>query len=504
MSAQLPGSAESRWHLVRGVKWLGIGTLTYHAIHLSASILLARVLWPQEFGVFAAALVAIQVGLCVVDPGLSATVIQRVELRDSHTHTIYWSTFSLGLLLAMIAYLASDYFERSIGPTGSGALLAILSPVLAINGACAVPLALLHRRLQFRAIAGLEVLATLLQAIVAATTALSGFGVLSLALGQLIRQCTVLAVSWTASRHRPRLSFSARELTESLPLATPLFGLAFVGTYLNQIDVYLVAKVLGAAPLGFYNRALFMTKFASQQIAALVQRAAFPSFSRVQAETDEIRFMLLQFVSISACLSIPAMAGLYLTAPALVAGLFGPRWVDAVPLVRILCPAGALWTIEALNGPILMARNRLRTWFLAELIAAASLTAVLVVAAGKGIQTFAAAIVCFVAVRSLVSFWLACAQVQATAASLLRRLWAPVGASAFMFAGIAPLQIWVSPQDSPWLFMSIAAPGGVALVTAALAVLSPSQLAAVVKAVRAMATPAYAPCRPVDPAAPRS
>lgn len=504
MTVRLSGPEETHSHLFRGVKWLGVGTLTYHAIHLTASILLARLLWPEEFGVFAAALVAIQIGLCFVDPGLSATVVQRAAPSESHIHTVFWSIFSTGLLAALAASLASDFYESMIGTSGSGAVLAMLSPVPIINGSCAVPLALLHRRLQFRAIAGIEILSTFLQAVTASTMALAEFGVFSLAGGQLVRQITVFSASWVLSGHRPRLHFSVKELSGCLPLASPLFGLALVGTYLNQIDVYLVARILGAATLGIYNRALFMTKLLSQQIAALVQRAAFPSFSRVQKETDQIRSVLLQFVSVSACLSIPAMAGLYLSAPAIVSGLFGPRWLDAVPVVRILSPAGVFWAIEALNGPILMARNKVRSWFMSELTGAVALTVVLIAAAGEGILAFAAAILSFVVVRSLVTFWLTLSEVRGTAASLLQRLWAPLGATAVMSAGIAPLEPLMSPQESPWLFLAIVVPGGVTTFVATLAVLNASQLKFVAKAMHAMVAPGRTASRQVDSYPPRS
>jgi PST family polysaccharide transporter len=319
-----------------GAKWSGAEILLNLPVRLGTLAVLARLLTPAEFGVFAAAVTVIEFARPLGTLSMEHALVQSKNL--SAASIAFASLFALGLssVTAVIIALNADavlllYDDPEV--PGLLVVLALSGPLAAVAG---LLLAILRRKLAFRPLSFIVLFSSAIAALTSVWAAVAGWGIWALVTGYYVD--LVLRASFALFLVRPRfVRPRIREETRGLLR----FG---AGSTLSNMlnywalhgDYVVVGSVLGAQPLGYYSRAYQLISTVPGMLGRLHNMVLFPAFSRAQSDRVYLEKALLAGTEATAALTLPLSAWGLVLGPEIISVLLGPGWEDAVIPFQIL------------------------------------------------------------------------------------------------------------------------------------------------------------------------
>jgi len=381
-----------RQRAVDAVVWTGIRNWGSQAANFLVFLALARLLPPEAFGLVAYATVMLALGQVLANQGFALAIVQREQLDPEHIDTAFWTGLGLSLALAALFAGLAEPLSVLAGEPQLAPLLPWLSLGIPLGALSAVHQALLRRELRYRPLALRSLLAATAGGLSGIAAALSGFGVWSLVIQQLVNGSVAVLVLWTSSTWRPGLRVSRTHFGD---LAG--FGMSVVGSNLARFlatrsDRLLIGYLLGPAELGIYVIAFRAIQALIDVVNVTLRQVAMPVFARMQADKDRVRRALYSAIHVTSLVSFPAFAGIAALAPALVPALFGDQWDASIPVMRILAFYGIIHSLQY-NGSVMIAMGR-PAWALVESVAGALVTVVgILVAVRWGVEAVAGVVV---------------------------------------------------------------------------------------------------------------
>jgi len=327
-----------------------------------STMVLARLLTPEMFGLVAMANVALMLMASLRDVGLGQAYVQREmgspeELRLAANTTFYLMLFTnavLFVLAASLAPLVGRFFENpEVVP-----LLRAITLIFLLDGLISGPSMVLRRRLDFRRLAYAEIGASLASATVAISLAILGFKAWSLVWGQVAGRVVEGSALYWLSGWRPRFEFSSKLARELFGFGKHLWAFSILSAVGGVLDRAIVGRTLGAASLGIYHMGSNLANLPAQQISFLVNRITFPALARMQGDPARMAAALRKALAHVSIVTLPVTAGLIVAGPQLIGTVYGPRWEAAVPVLQVLALFGMTLSISSVTGPIFQAMGR--------------------------------------------------------------------------------------------------------------------------------------------------
>lgn len=344
--------------------------LTQLASAVLATMVVARILSPADFGLFAMALIPLALAVPVRDFGLPFAIVHQTRLEAALLDRLFRVNLALSAALAALmgalAPLLAWFFEepRMILP----ALWLAVATLL--RGSANVHVGVLQRRMRYARLAMLDTLAVLAGAVAAVVLAWRGHGVTALLAQQMLTLCVQAVLLWAFAGWRPRIRRPREEGTgrvacvESAPLDALLrYGRALSASRLlaecaMQSDRLLVGRLHGSVALGLYQNALRWVSLPLLQLLEPLRIVVVSGFSRLQAEPVRYRRFAGIAFELALTLLLPLFVALALVADLLIAVLLGTQWEAAVPLFRVLAVAMLFEGVAAMAGWVFLGEGR--------------------------------------------------------------------------------------------------------------------------------------------------
>lgn len=354
-----PGEHASVEALIRrGVGWKVFSQASVQVSRVAIGIALARMLTPADFGLASMALLLAAYVLVFADLGLGAALVQRQEIAARDLSTVFWASVASGLLFTLLGVLlawpaARFFHEPSLVP-----LFAVMSTTFLITSLGATHRALLERSLDFRSLEIRFVVATLVGGVLGIGLAAAGAGAWAI-IGQYLSWAVVSTVLvWYAERWRPRAQFSVSTLRGLVGFGGSVLGNRFVYVSGDVATNALIGRCVGAPGLGVFTVANNLVLTPLSRLSIPVAEVLFPGFSRMQDDRSRIASIWRESLPYLACVTLPALVGLAVAAPELVAVVLGEQWSAAVPVIQVLAWVGMIRSLQAWNSSILLAIDR--------------------------------------------------------------------------------------------------------------------------------------------------
>jgi O-antigen/teichoic acid export membrane protein len=340
------------------IKWSTLSQIGRQGMQLATLIILANLLTPADFGLVGMATIVTGFAAIFKDLGTSAAVIQRPEIPDDLLQSIFWLNVVFGLcltflLLGISPFIANLYHEPRVAK-----ILSVLAPTFLIAGFSILHQSLLERKLEFNKLAKIEMVATLLAAIVGMSSALLGAGVWSLVYQTITLISTTTLQLWIATPWQPKLVFDWREVKSVTGFSLNLTGFSIFNYFARNADYFLIGRFLGAQSLGYYTLAYRLMFYPLQNIASVIGRVVFPIFSQMQHDHARFSYAYLRVTRTIALVSFPLMMGIWILAEPFVMAVFGSKWQPIIILLLILSPIGIIQSIGTTVGAIYQAKGR--------------------------------------------------------------------------------------------------------------------------------------------------
>ena len=322
-----------------------LGTVTA----LVATAVIARFATPAEVGVVATALSIMAIARCLEEFGLGDAVVQRAELETGQVTVLFWINAAMGLALGAVFATAAAPIAGFFGQTELVPIIVALSLTFPFGALGGMHRALLRRSFRFRSLAAANAIATIAGSAAGIAIAVAGGGAWALVGQTLVNSLTHLVGCWVASGWRPGLPQRGTEVRPMLRFGIHLAAANFLGQATRNIDNILIAKFVGPAAVGVYDRAFQLMLLPMSHFNQPFNTAVVPALSRLQHDPEAYRRLYRKLNGVLASISFPIAVFLGVAAPAIVATLYGPAWSESATLLRLLAPCGLLLS---LNGSI--------------------------------------------------------------------------------------------------------------------------------------------------------
>jgi PST family polysaccharide transporter len=340
------------------LKWNYVGVVAKILAQLAIGVLLARLLGPEPFGLVAMAWIVIGLGNLVADFGLGAALVQRKEITDLEIRYVFTAQVIFGLILTGIVAVSSGLMAYLFKRADIVPVVQVLSLFFVIQSFGQTATSLLKRDLNFKAISLAQLLTYLFAYfLLGVPLAYAGLGVWSLVVAQLTQSLLYTLAAYFLARHAAKPPFSCpAEGYFSFGFKSVANNLA--NWSINNVDNAFIGRFFGATELGLYNRAFMLLIGPANHVIATLQGVLFATYSRIQDKLVLLRQIYLASMGGVALIFMPVLAGIAVIPGTLIEGLYGERWLAAVPLVVPLALAIPLNALLALGGPLIAAQGK--------------------------------------------------------------------------------------------------------------------------------------------------
>ena len=343
---------------LHGLFWSFCERFSEQGIQFVISIILARLLLPEQFGLIAMLTIFMAIAESFIDSGFGSALIQKKNATHADECSIFYFNILVGCLVAGLLCLAAPWIAAFYNQPILTMLTRVLSLNLIINSFGLIQSSLLTRHVDFKTQLKVSVIATLLSGIIGITMAYRGFGVWSLVAQSLSTNLFRTTLLWIFHRWRPALRFSLTSLRTMFAFGSKLLLSGLFDRFFQNIYSLVIGKIFTPAALGFYSRAQRLQELPVQNIQSSVSRVTFPVFSSIQEDKPRLKRGVRKALMTLAMVNFPMMIGLAVVAKPLVLVLLTDKWLPCVPYLQLFCAVGMLYPLQAINLNVLKAQGR--------------------------------------------------------------------------------------------------------------------------------------------------
>jgi lipopolysaccharide exporter len=428
---------------------------------LASNMILARLLTPEQIGVYAVTLAVTGVAHVLREFGVGAYLIQERNLRESHVRTAFGLALLIGATLFGALLAIAPAAARFYGAAEMTVLMQIVALNFLVLPFCSISLALLRREMRFKALLYVNTSAMVIGSSTTVALALLGFGPASLAIGSVAGNAATGVGSWLARGRPLPLLPRLDEWRAVLGFGGQSAATGVVTTIAMDINDLVVGKVLGFAPVAILSRAQGLMNMFHRDVMAAIRNVAYPAFARTHREGGAVEPQHLASVAMITAGAWTFYGFLALFSLEVMRVLFGPQWDQAAALVPVYCLAGAFGAVSSLASTALTAVGRIDAVTRTELLFQ-PLRAALVIAAAIHFGTVLACALAYLAsfvLHPLVVFWIKESALPTDFRALARTLGHSVAVAAIALAAPALLSLQagfgrVEPLPLPVLLLA--------------------------------------------------
>lgn len=348
--------------------WSALEIAARYGVQFGVLIVLARLLTPADFGLIAMLLVFTSVAALLVDGGFGTALVQRQQTSADDETTVFLSGISIAIVVALILWFAAPAIAAFYNQPKLIPLTRLLLFVLPLSALAAVPDALLTQRLDFRARANAEIIASLCSGAIAVVLAWRGFGVWSLAWQAIVAIGVRALLLWIFSGWRPRGRFSTVSFRGLFGFGSYMLMANLLNVISIRLQSLLIGKLFDSRTLGYYTLAQNTQQAPAQFMSGVLYRVGLPVFSTVADQPAKLVGALRLSLRVAIFVFVPCMVGIAVVAKPLITVLYGVRWAPAAPLLSVLSVAAMFWPLHVLNLAAIGARGRSDLVFKLEVV----------------------------------------------------------------------------------------------------------------------------------------
>ena len=353
---------------ISGMLWNSMQRFGTLSISFLVNLVLARLLSPEDFGCIGMLMVFIAVANAFIDGGFGAALIQKKFPTQEDYSTVFYWNLVLSAVLFITLFFAAPAIARFYKIPLLCDVLRVQSSILILNAFYLVPSNILRKKLEFKSLAKVSIVSSLLSAVIGITLALCGFGVWSLVANMFFLSLFQALFFWFWYEWRPLFFFSWKSFKELFSFGSLMLLSSVVETIYGNVSSLIIGRVYSARDLGFYTQAKKVEMVPTNSLANIVNSVTFPVFSQVQDDREQLRYYVQKNVKSITFITFPLMALLIVVAQPLFTFLFTDKWDSAVPYFQILCVVGMVDTLNSTNTNVFKSLGKSGIFFTVQLI----------------------------------------------------------------------------------------------------------------------------------------
>ena len=343
---------------VKGVIWSSIDRFSAQGIQFVFSILIARLLLPEDYGVIAMLNIFLAVSQTFIESGFASALIRKIDRTEVDFSTVFFFNIVVAALLYILLWCCSPYIAKFYEIPELERITKIVSLNLIVYSLSVVQRSKLSIDIDFKSGAKISIISTLISGLIAWALAYYGYGVWALVVQSLVSGIIKTILLWYYVTWLPQIVFSWKSFKELFSFGSKLLASGLLDTLYNNVYTLIIGKVCSPSTLGVYTKANSLAQFPSSNITGVLQGVTFPVLSTIQNEAGRLSDAYKRFLRLSAFIVFPLMIGLSAVANPLIRIMLTDKWDGAIYLLQIICFSMMWYPIHAINLNIIQVKGR--------------------------------------------------------------------------------------------------------------------------------------------------
>ena len=335
--------------IVSSFIWRFLERCSSQGVNLIVSIVLARELGPEAYGVITLANVFIVILQVFVEKGFGTALVQKKEADDYDFSSVFFFNFAMCVVLYMLLFLTAPFIAVYYGFDELTPIIRALGIVLISSGLRNVQQAYVSRNLLFKKFFFATVISTICGGSIGIFMAYYGFGAWALVAQTLVNELVGTLILWITVRWRPKLLFSRERLLILTKFGWKLLVSSLIDTVYNKLRDLIIGKRYTTNDLAFYNKGNQLPGVLVINICTAIDSVLFPAIAKVQDDRDRVKDLTRKSIQLSTFIIMPMMIGVTVCAEPIIRLLLTETWLPCVPYLRIACVTYAFYMIHTAN-----------------------------------------------------------------------------------------------------------------------------------------------------------
>lgn len=352
----------------KGLGWGFVDNFSGAGITAVVSIILARLLSPEEFGLVGMVAIFISLGNSLMDSGFSGALIRKKEVSDSDLSTVFYTNLFLSLVIYFTLFFSAPAISRFLNNDSLVLILRVLSLSVVVVAFTQVQKVNFIRKIDFKTQAVISLMASLASGVASIWMALAGYGVWSLVVQQLSKQGVVSLLLWVFSKWRPSFTFSFSSFREMFGFGSRLLACSLISVIWNEIYSLVIGKMYNPVAVGYFTRAEKFKTMVTSNIGQVVQKVGYPVLSSIQDDSQRQQRVYRKVVRLTILITSTLVLGLVGCAEAMIEVLIGAKWLPAADYLRVLGISGMFLPLILSSVNVFNANGKSNVTLLLEII----------------------------------------------------------------------------------------------------------------------------------------
>lgn len=322
------------------------------------SIVLARLLLPEDYGTIALVTVFTTIMQVFVDSGLGTALIQKKDADDLDFSSVFFFNFAVCILLYLVMFFAAPFIASFYNMPELTPVVRVISLTIVISGVKGVQQSYVSRNMLFKRFFYATLGGTIFSAFLGISMAYAGFGVWAIVAQQLSNTTIDTLILWITVKWRPKLMFSWKRLKDLLGFGWKLLCSALLDTVYGNLRSLLIGKVYSSADLAYYNEGMKFPNLIVTNINTSIDSVLLPAMSKEQDNKDRVKNMTRRSIMVSCYIMAPLMIGLACCASNIVVVVLTEKWLPCVFFLQIFCITYMFYPIHTANLNAIKAMGR--------------------------------------------------------------------------------------------------------------------------------------------------
>lgn len=368
-----------------GMIWSSLQQFGNQGIRFVVSIILARLLLPEEFGLIGMIAIFMAIGSELISSGLTSSLIRTDNPDQRDYSSVFFYNLFGSIILYFLLFFTAPYIANFFKQPSLIEITRLYSLTFIISGLSAVQLAKIRKEMNFKLETQSSLASTVVSAMVGILLAYRGFGVMSLVWMSIAGSIISSVMLWFTSDWRPSFIFDKKKFSYHYRFGYRMAIAGVINAVFNNIYTLVIGKFFSPVQLGYYTRADTFKQFPISNISSILNKVTFPIFAEIKKDDQRLKRVYKEMMQLVIFMVAPLLVMMGIIADPLFRFLFTEKWLPAAPYFQILCINGILYPLHSYNLNILLVKGRSDLVLRLEIAKKAMLCLIIVVAIPFGI-----------------------------------------------------------------------------------------------------------------------
>lgn len=398
-------TVNGNYKILSGLFWTFFEKVGSQGVSLVVSIILARLLLPEQFGLIAMLSIVMSICNTFIDCGFGVALVQKKNSDFLDFNTVLCSSTIIGFVLYVAAFFCAPLCAEFFNEPQLTAIMRIYTLSFFWNGYNSTLLTYISKRMQFKKMFKRTMIATLISGIVGIIIAYIGAGVWALVVQSFTGSILGIIILQMGVEWKPKLQYSWSRAKELLPFGSKIMLASLIGSAFDELKGVLIGKMYSAADLALFNRGGSIPGLLANNLNTSLGTVLFPAMCMHGNNRDEIKQMTRRTIKLGSYVQFFFLTTLIVVSEPLVKILLTDKWIACVPFMQVVCVQKMLEIISTANLQALKAAGEGNTIVKLEIFKKPVFLAMTIAGASISVYTLALTLPLYALYANIVNMW---------------------------------------------------------------------------------------------------